>query len=47
MCFQDVVFPPHFLKIVAEVKVSGSPHALYLWSVGEQGMLPVKYIRSN
>ena len=24
-------FPPHFLKIVVEVKASGPPHVLTLW----------------
>ena len=28
----DIVIPPHFLKIVVEVKASPPPHVLKLWS---------------
>ena len=60
MSFQDVVylssrvsFPPHFLKILIEVKVSGPPSlktvvgckqghaACKLWLEVSKGMLPV------
>ena len=40
-------FPPHFLKIVVEVKVSGSPHGLKLLLGVSKGMLPVRYFCSN
>ena len=54
MGFQDVAFlppltsfPPHFVKIVVEVKASGPPHVLRLWLGVSKGMLAVEYFRSN
>ena len=51
MGFQDVAFEigytPHFLVIVMEVKASGPPYVLELWSVVSKGVLPVKYFSSN
>ena len=54
MGLQDVAFlppelllTPHLLKIVVEVKASGSPHVLRLWLTVSKGMLPVKYFCSN
>ena len=43
----ELVFPPHFLKIVVKVKTSELPHALRLLLAVNKGMLPVKYFRSN
>ena len=40
-------FPPHFLKIVVEVKASGPPHDIKQWLGVSKGMLPVEYFRSN
>ena len=37
------VFLPHFLKIVLEVKASGTPHFLILWLGVSEGMLHAKY----
>ena len=42
-CPAGLVFPPHFLKIVVEVKSSGPPHILKLWLVKSKGMHPVIY----
>ena len=49
MGFQDVEFlpfrasfPPHFIKIVVEVKASGPSHVLKLWLGVSKGMLPVE-----
>ena len=39
----ELVFPPHSLKIVVEVKVSGPPHVVKLWVGIGNGMLSVKY----
>ena len=36
-----------FFTIVVEVKVSGPPHHLKLWSRGRKCMLPVKYFCST
>ena len=36
-------FPPHFLRIVVEVKASGPPCVLELWFGISKGMLPVRY----
>ena len=54
MGFQDVaflppeiVFPPHFLKIVVEVGASGAPHVLGVWLGISKDMLPVKYFCST
>ena len=41
-CPPELVFPPHFLKIFIEVKVSGPQHVLRLVGVS-RGMLPVKW----
>ena len=48
MGFQDVeiVFPPHLLKIVVEVKASGPPHVLKLRLGVRKGIL-VRYYCSN
>ena len=43
----ELVFPPHFLKIVVELKASGPPHVLELWLGVSKGMLPVKYFCST
>ena len=42
-----VSFPPHFLKIVVEVKDSRPPHGLRLCLGVSKDILPVKYFRSN
>ena len=54
MGFQNVAFlsswasfPPHFLRIVVEVKASGPPHVLTLWLGVRKGMLLVAYFHSN
>ena len=36
-------FPPHFLKIVVDVKVSSPQHVLKLWLGVGKGALPVRY----
>ena len=46
-CPPELIFPPHFLKIVVEVKASGPPHVLKLWLVISKGMLPITYFHSN
>ena len=53
MLFQHVTFLPSpasfsstFLKIVVEVKASGSPHVLIMWFGVSKGMLPVKHFAS-
>ena len=38
---------PHFLEIVVDVKASGPLLLLLLWLVVSNGMLTVKYFRSN
>ena len=43
----DLVFPPHFKKIVVEVKVSGPSHVLELCLGLSKGMLPLRYFHSN
>ena len=50
---QDVAFlppryclPPHFLKIVVEVKASGQPHVMKVWLGVSKGMLHVEYFCS-
>ena len=54
MGFQDVAFPPskasfppHFIKIVVEVKASGQPHVIKLCLGLNKGMLPVDNSCSN
>ena len=54
MVFQDVAlllsrasFPPHFSKIVVEVKASGQQHVLMVWLGVMKGMLSGKYFPSN
>ena len=42
-----VIFSSHFIKIEAEVKVSGTPHVIKLWLGVQTGMLPVKYLHFN
>ena len=37
----ELVFLPHFFKIVVEVKASGPPHVSKLWFGVRKGMLPV------
>ena len=37
----ELVFPPHFLKIVVEVNVSGQPHVINLVE-SKQGHAPCK-----
>ena len=46
-CPLELVFPPHILEIVVEVKASEPPHVLELCLGVGKGMLPVKYFRSN
>ena len=41
----ELVFTPHFSKIVAEVKATGLPHVIELWLRIRKGMLLVKYFR--
>ena len=43
-CHPKLVFPPHVVIIVAEVKATGPPHVLQLWLGVGKGILPVKYI---
>ena len=43
MFILELVFPPHFLKIMLEVKASGRPNCLKLWLVVGKCMLPVEY----
>ena len=38
-CPTVLVFPPHFIKIMVEVKASGPPHLLKLWLGISKGML--------
>ena len=38
----ELVFPPHFLKIVVEVKASGPPHVLKQCLAVSKGMLSVQ-----
>ena len=45
-CHLELVFPPHFIKIVVEVKASGPRHILKLWLGASKGMLHVKYFCS-
>ena len=45
-CDAELVFPPHFLKIVVEVKALGPPHVLRMWLGVCTGMLPMKYFYS-
>ena len=40
-CLPELVFTPHFLEIVVEVKALGLPHVLELWLGVSKGMLPV------
>ena len=40
-------FPPHFLRIVVEMRSSGPPHILWLWLGVGKGMLPVRCFCSN
>ena len=40
-------FPPHFLNIVAKVKIFGAPHALKQWLGVSKIMLPVKFLCTN
>ena len=37
-----VSFPPHVLKLVVEVKASGTSHVPKMWFVVSNDMLPVK-----
>ena len=46
-CHPELVFPPHFLKNLVEVKAWGPPHVFLLWLGVSRGMLPVKYLCSN
>ena len=39
----DLVFAPHFLKMVVDVNASGPPHILKLWLGVSMVILPVKY----
>ena len=43
----ELVFTPHFLKIVVEVKTSGRPHVMKVSLGVSKGMLHVKYFCSN
>ena len=54
MGFQDLVllpsrasFAPHLLKVMAEVKASGSSHVLKLWLGVSEVMLTVKQFHFN
>ena len=40
-------FPPHFLKIVVEVKASGTSQVIKVLSGVSKGMLPAEYICPN
>ena len=40
-------FPPHFIKIVVEVKAFGPAHVLKLWLGINMDMLHVEYFCSN
>ena len=46
-CHMELLFPPHFLDIVVEVKASGPPLALRQSLGVSNGMLPVRYFCSN
>ena len=41
------VVVPAILRIVVEVRATGPPHVVRLWLVLSNGMLPLKYFRSN
>ena len=46
-CLPELGFPPHFLKIVVEVKASGLPHVSQLWLGVSNDMRLVEYYRST
>ena len=46
-CPPKLVFKPHFLKSVVEVKGLRPLHVYKLWLGVGKGMFPVKYFRSN
>ena len=45
--YSELVFAPHFLIVVVEVKPLGTQHIWKLWLVVRNDMLTVEYFHSN